>query len=60
MKEIDIYPACLKCQWQKLTEEEVIDIRHNLTVYVTRCDHVPVCKLIEGQTKFEYEKKATE
>ena len=60
MKEIDIYPACLKCQWQELTEEETVDIRRNVTVQITRCKKAPVCKLIEGQTKFGYGEKETE
>lgn len=60
MKEIDIYPACLKCQWQELAEDETVDLRHNLTVQVTRCKKAPVCKLIEGQTKIGYGEKETE
>lgn len=60
MKEIDIYPACLKCPWQELKEEDTVDVRRNLTVLVTRCNKVPVCKFIEGQTKIGYSEKETE
>ena len=56
MFELVVYPACLDCRWRKLKESEVFDGYGER--FVTECEKLPVCKLVEGQKQIKAERGA--
>lgn len=54
MNELVVYPACLDCLWRELETDDSYDGR--FTRFVTMCEKLPVCKLVEGQEQIKAER----